>query len=275
MAKLGSPVTNKFIIGCAELRVGPLSKANQLSQAFSVGLIDEAAFTVSQETVDLEGGCPKTTLATAITGQLATITATMREYSYRNLKMMLGEGVALVTPADFETTLAGADLVAGVTTIEVADASGFSDGSVIVIYPEGKPENVSVTQIDAVAGTTLTLKAGQGIAVDYAVTTDAATAFKVFLASPIAIGAVERTNYFSVMLIGQATDTGRPAPVSFWKAAISSDLTVSTNADDFSSADLEIKCLTPTIGEYATGGELFHVASLIDGHPTGMVAYGS
>jgi hypothetical protein len=275
MAKLGSAVTNKFIIGCAELRVGPLSKANQLSQAFSVGLIDEAAFTVSNESVDLEGGCPKTIVATAITTQSSSITATLREYSHRNLKMMVGEGVALTVPADFETAMAGADVVLGATAFDVTDASGFSDGDVVVIYPEGRPEDVTVSQIDTIAGTTLTLKTGQGTVVPYPVTTEATTAFKVFLGSPISIGAIEKTNYFSVMLIGQENESGRPSPVSFWKGSISSDLTVTTNADDFSSADLEIKCLTPSISEYATGGDLFHVADLIPKHPTGMLAFGN
>ena len=46
---LGSARTNKFPIGTAELRVGPLTAAGNLMDVHSVGLIDQATLSVSQE----------------------------------------------------------------------------------------------------------------------------------------------------------------------------------------------------------------------------------
>jgi len=60
MAKLGSAITPKFDIGTAEMRLGPLTKANLLQQSDSIGLIDDATYTVNQTSVDLLGGFPKT-----------------------------------------------------------------------------------------------------------------------------------------------------------------------------------------------------------------------
>jgi len=275
MAKLGSAETTDFVIGCAEVRVGPLDQANLLDQSYSIGLVDDTTFTVTQETVDLEGGCPKTIVDTAIVSQTATVTATAREYSRRNLQLILGEGVSATSPVDVETELAGADLAAGAGVVSVADASGLAADDVIVIYPEGRPEDVSVVQIESIAVNDLTLKTGHDTAVDYNVTTEATVTFKVFKANQVAIGALSKTNYFSVMLVGQANNTGRPKVVSFWKGSIGGDAEVSQNADDFSSTTIEIKCLTPSAAEYAAGGELEHLADLIPSHPTGMLNYGA
>jgi len=275
MAKLGSPVSTDYVIGCAELRVGPLTEANMLTQANSVGLVDETTFTVGQESVDLEGGCPKTIVDTAIVSQTATITATAREYSRRNLQLILGEGVSATSPADVETTLAGADLAAGAAVVSVTDASALVAGDVIVIYPDNRPEDVTVAQIESIAVNDITLKTGQSTVADYNVTTEATTTFKVFKANQVAIGGLTKTNYFSVMLVGVANNTGRPKVVSFWKGAISGDAEISQNADDFASTSIEIKCLTPAATEYATGGDLEHIADLIPAHPTGMLAYGA
>ena len=72
---LGSPITNKFNIGTAELRVGPMSSANKLLEAHSVGLIDSVSLNVDQEAAQLEGGFPRKLVDTAIIRQSSSITA--------------------------------------------------------------------------------------------------------------------------------------------------------------------------------------------------------
>ena len=105
--KLGSPRTTKFSIGTAELRIGPLSSAMKLKQENSVGLIDNATVEVSQESVDLTGGFPKVLVDTAVVSQESSITATLREFSRRNIQVLLGEGVVPIAsePADAATTV--------------------------------------------------------------------------------------------------------------------------------------------------------------------------
>lgn len=277
MAKLGSAITPKFDIGVAEMRLGPLTKANLLQQSDSIGLIDDATYTVNQTSVDLLGGFPKTVVDTAVTEQTATINATMREYSRRNLRIMLGDGLAGTAPTEIKSTLdATADLSAGANVVNVntGDGSLFSPDDVVIIYPEGRPQDVSVLQVLSVAVDALTMKTGHVTAADYNALTETGTVFNIYVAHQVAIGNITRTNYFSVMLIQQENSTGQPKVVSFWKGAIGGSMEVATGADDFASSAMEIKLLQPTVTDVGTGSDLENMADLINLHPTGMFLNG-
>lgn len=273
MAKLGSPVTTKFDIGTAELRLGLLSKANLLTQAESIGLIDDASYTVTQTNVDLMGGFPKVLVDTAVTEQTANISATMREYSRRNLRIMLGDGLAGVAPTAVESLVVTDETVGALTvTVTTADGANFSVDDVVIIYPEGKPQDVSVLQVASIAVDVLTFKTDHITAAAYNGTTETV---KIYVAHQVPIGAVTKTNYFSVMLIQQENSTGNPKVVSFWKGAIGGSMEVATGADDFASSTMELKLLQPAVSDYAVGADLEHVADLIADHPTGMILNGA
>ena len=278
MAKLGSAQTKKFAIGTAELRLGLLSEAMLLDQSKSVGLIDDATWTVNQTSVDLLGLFPRTPVDTAITEQAATITATMRDYSRRNLKIMLGAGLEGSAPVDAISALdATADLAAGATVVNVTTGEGtkFAADDVIIVYPVGRPEDVSVLQIASISVDALTLKTGQATLVDYNALTESGTTFKVYVSHQVAIGDVVRTNYFSAMLIQQENTSGDPTVINFWKCATSGTMEVATNAEDFASSTMELKVLVPAISEYGAGGDLEHVADLVPTHPSGFMANGA
>lgn len=275
MAALGAAQTSSFLIGTAELRLGLLSEANLLKQSHSIGLIDQATYSVEQENVDLEGGFPKKIVDTAIIRQAATVSATMREYSRRNLRIALGDGLAGTAPTEFTTLVVG-DVPAGSSaiTVSVGDGASISVDDVVIIYPEGRPQDVSVLQVASIAIDTLTMKTGHTTAVDYNAAAEAGTSFHVYVANQVPIGAISKTNYFSAMLIQQHNSTGKPNTVSFWKAATSGSMEIATNADDFASSELELKCLEPAAAEYGVGGPLEHVSDLIALHPTGMLMLG-
>lgn len=93
MATLGGAVTNKFVIGNFELRVGPQEEAGNLTAEHSVGIVDRFAIQTQQESVDLIGMFPQEIIDTDIASQSVQLTATMREFSPRNLKMLTGNGV--------------------------------------------------------------------------------------------------------------------------------------------------------------------------------------
>ncbi len=276
MAQLGAPITNKFFIGTAELRLGLLSEANLLKQSHSIGLIDQATYTIEQENVDLEGGFPKRIVDTAIIRQAATISATMREYSRRNLRISLGDGLAGTAPTDVAGTISGtADVPAGSTSLTLVSAAGMSADDIVVIYPEGRPQDVSILQIESIATETLTFKTNQTTAVDYNANTETGVTFHVYLAQQVPIGAVSKTNYFSAMLIQQDNSSGRPNTVSFWKTATAGSMEVATNSDDFASNELELKVLEPASTEYGAGGDLEHIAGIIATNPSGLLAMGA
>ena len=266
--KLGSPQTTKFSIGTAELRIGRLEDAMRLEQVHSVGLIDNATVEVTQESVDLEGGFPKVLVDTAVVSQTANITATLREYSRRNIQVMLGEGVVASgsEPADVSTLVDGAASAAA-TTVPVADETGFSSGDIAIIYgaTDATLAEVQVVRVQSTAAGSLELDADTPLIFDVAVND------VVYLANEVAIGAISQTNYFSCQLLQLERATGRPIGFDFWKGSIGAGMTFSTNAEDFASTELNVKLLQPAAVEYATVSDpLYHLRDIIPSNPTGI-----
>lgn len=271
MSKLGSAQTEKFSIGTAELRVGPLTSANRLLQANSVGLVDNTTLDVTQNAVDLVGTFPRAIQATAIIDQATQLTATLREYSRRNLTLLLGNGY-IASSADVSSTLT-TDVAAAATLVPVTSATGFAVDDVVIIYPENNPELVTVSQVASIAINDITLKTGQETLVAYNAATDTSQNYVMLKAQQLAIGNILQTNYFATMVIQKEFSTGRPAIQSFWKAAIGSGMSLGNSAEDFSSTDLVIKCVDPTVADYTTG-DLSHLADIIPTNPTGMLIAG-
>jgi len=271
MAKLGSAQTQKFSIGTAEVRVGPLSAAGRLTQANSIGLVDSATVEVTQTSVDLKGGFPQQIVDTAVTEQTSTMTATLREYSRRNLQIMLGEGLdAGAAPSDVASEIV-TDVIIDGTSVDVTASDGllFTIGDIVVMYPEGKPEDVCVDRITTISTDTLTLENGVAVALNGTTET-----VHIFVANAIAVGGVTQTNYFAVSLVQSENSTGRPVGFNFWKAALGGSMTFATNATDFASNDLALKILQPAVTEYTTG-DLSHLANVIPSNPTGMYMGGA
>lgn len=264
---VGNVVNDKFLIGTSELRIGPQTQANMLDTSDSVGVIDDATLTIGVTSVDLKALFPRQIVATAIVEQAASVAATMREYSRKNLNVMLGGSVSDTAPTDVATTLA-TTASAGASTLVLTDATGFAAGDLAVVYPDGFPEQVSVVEIASIATETLTLVTGQTTQHAYNVSTGT---IHVFKAQPIAIGSLERTNYFSMMLVNQDNRSGRPGIASFWKCAISGNVDIANNANDFASSKMDFKVLRPALAEFDTGGVLDHLAGLSATYKSGYV----
>lgn len=265
---VGAPVTNKFQIGTAELRVGPMTSAMKLLQTHSVGLVDSVSVTIGQESVDLEGGFPKQLMDSAVVRQTAEVSAVLREYSRRNLKVAIGDGVTTAV-ADVSTLVATAASTAA-TSVAVTTGTGanFTAGDLIVSYKANTPETVQVLRVASIATDTLTLDS------DTALLFDLAVGDPIFIAKQVAIGAVSQTNYMAAMVVQKENSTGRPIVWNFWKASISGNLEYATNADDFASTTLTLKCLQPSAAEYGVGEDLAHLADIIPSHPVGFLALG-
>jgi len=274
MANLGAPQTNKFAIGTAEVRLGSLVNANKLTQSSSIGLVDSANLEVTQNSVDLLGGFPQTIIDTAIVSQESSLTATLREYSKRNIDVLLGNGVAGFI-ADLETDITGAALIVGETTIPVADETGFSAGDVVVLFDEAFPENLTISVVASTAALSIELDPNLPLLVGLD-PTGATT--RIFKGNQSAIGAgggcAAGSQNFSVQLTQLQKANCRPVSFVFWKGTIGAGMTYNTDATDFASTELNIKLLQPAASEYATGADLEHVAALIPSHPVGMFVSG-
>lgn len=268
MSQFGLPRTKKFNIGTSEVRVGPLSRANKLTSADSIGLLDGVTIEISQTSVDLMGGFPKVLVDTAITEQAGSATATMREYSRRNFGLLLGNGVGAVEPVDVSTNLVG-NVAAGATTFKVSAGTGanIDPGDLVVVYPDGQPDKVSMCRVQGVATDVVSLDADTPLLHAY----DSANGpVRVYVAHQVAIGGAATTAYMAVEIWQQERSTGRPVGFKFWKAAISSGMNMQQGSADFASTDLQLKFLIPSAAEYGVGGPLAHLADIIPSNPMGL-----
>lgn len=271
MAKLGDARTRAWNIGVVELRLTPLSASGKATQAHSAGLLDGCTVEVAQESANLDGGFPRKRVDTAIIAQNATVRATLREYSRRNLNVLLGLGVPTSSPADVATTLTGT-VAAGATTFNVASGTGIAQGDTLVVYPKGRPEQLSVVIVASVAANAVTLSAKTPLLHDH---DGAAGPVEVFNAQPIPLGAVEETKYFGVQVIQRNPTNGRPRVFDFWKGSISSGMSFDTSSSDYGSTELQIEILEPAAIEYDVGGELAHLSDIIPSFPSGRMAFGA
>lgn len=265
---LGSPITNKFQIGTAELRVGPMTSAMKLLQSHSVGLVDSVTVTIGQESVDLEGGFPKQLMDSAIVRQTAEVSAVLREYSRRNLKVAIGDGVATAV-ADVATAMGGSAAAAATSvTVTTGTGSSLTAGDLLVSYKLNAPENVQILRVQGISTDTVTLDS------DTPLLFDVVNGDPIYVAKQVAIGAVAKTNYMAAMVVQKENSTGRPMVWSFWKASISGNLEYATNASDFASTTTTLKCLQPSAAEYGVGQPLAHLTDIIPTHPIGFLALG-
>ena len=266
MASLGAAKTGKFAIGTAELRVGPLSLAGKLNRKHGIGLIDSATLSVEQTSVDLKGGFPQVIMDTQVTDQSAQITATLREFSRRNLGILLGQGLVYDDSDDpindAKTTLSSA-LSASATSISLTAATGFSAGDWVSIFNPNDAAESIVTRLGSTTGSIAT-----GLEPSIAMPSGSI----VSRLAPIAVGNVSQVQYFSAQLITIDRQAGRPKISNFWKLAIGSGMSLANNATDFASTEMVLKVLQPSLADYEQiGSPLHHLSGIIGSYPMGMM----
>ena len=281
MSSLGSPVSNKFHIGNAEVRIGPLTSANKLTQANSVGLLQSAIVNFQQESVDLEGGLPKTLIDTVITKTNVSITAQAYEYSRRNIRAMVNEGSEAPGSVTEYSGAVAVDYTVGITTTEVIETTllmtDVTVGDMLVFYPVGSPEKLSVVKVTAKVARNSPNATMAKVTIDGTATPllfDAPATTIIYKANEIGLGNTTATNYFSISVIGLEHNSGRPTGFNFWKCAVSGGMEYSFSNDNFAVTPLTFKVLQPAASEYAIAGSLAHLAGIIGSHPYGMMFAG-
>ena len=266
MSNLAKARTNKFSIGTAELRVGPLAEAMRLKSIHSIGLVDTVNFEFTLNSVHLLQGFPQKRVATAVTSEEGSITGTLREYSRRNLSLLFGAGF-LAAATDVATTLS-ADAAADATSLSVDSEAGFEAGDLVVIYSLGSPGLVTVARVASTALGTITLDTNTPTLHAYV------TGSVVFKSGSVPIGGIDDTKYFACQIIQKQRGSGRPMVAEFWKASVDQGGSIGNSADDFASTDLNITLVEPLTSEYEAGGVLEHLADVIPAHPMGLMTPG-
>ncbi len=272
MANLGSAKTSRYQIGTAELRVGPMTLANKLTQAHSVGLVDNATVNNTKTYAKLEGGFPKKTVDQAPISVATTVSATAREFSRRNIGILLGNGL-LTDATDVASTITAST---GATNATVVSAVGLAVNDLVVVFVADRPETASVAKISAIAVNVLTFDTDLCLALDYSTYITAAETVRIFKAAEIAVGRNMAAQYFAAQLVQQDSQSGRPRIWNFWKASCSAGLEYGTNSDDYGSTNMEFEILEPSAADYGSiGSALYGVRGLIPSYPMGMYVAGS
>ena len=270
---LGSAVTNMLSAGAGEIRVGALEDAGNLTQANSIGGLQDGEFTVTTTQATAKAGSPLRIVGLANVEQTYTLKGTTLEKSYANLNIAVGNGYAL-SPTDVSTTMT-ADELAGSVAVEVASAAGITAGAVLTFYPEGRPELTSIGLVASVASNTVTLNANTPLLYDMPAATDTSTVYRVFVSAPVAGGKLtSKVHTFSASWLRESA-SGRPIEYVFWKVAAKGNFTDTGSPTEFAKLPLEFDILTPSAKDVAVGGPLHHVAALIAKYPTYMIASGA
>lgn len=297
---LGDPMTRKYQIGTAEVRVGPLSDANKLTQKHSVGLLDSVTINVNQESVNLEGGFPRRIMDSSIVSQTIEVSATLREYSLRNMRLMMGEGAEDQSQHGQPfLALTTEDAKEGSTELKVLDINGFNVGDLVVVVPKGKPEALSICKIQDIRGDlptsspvvgrkggnrakamkkdpllvpnagSLIFSQNTPLLFDYA-----AAVTEVYQSQALPLGASEQEQYMSLQVIQREHSTGRPIIFNCWKAKVTTGMEYQSNAEDFTSNEITLSVMEPNVEDFAIDSPLEHLAGIIPHHPTGMMVAG-
>ena len=262
---LGQALTNRFQIGTAEMRVGLVSQAGKLTQTESVGLIDDATINYSREVAKLMGGFPKKTVDQTPISEEVKLTATLREYSRKNLAVMMGQGIP-ATITDVKTSASGIMTgSAAAPVLPTATTTGFTVGDTVMAYVIGQPELVAWSIAGTVTAATSValgpMDTALFTAINAAVT--AGATLRLVKASVTNIGNTTTTNYFSVSLVQKNLKTGRPMIFDFWKASVEGGMDYGTNASDYASTPLTLTVLEPSVADYTGSGDLLHLAAII------------
>lgn len=276
----GTPVTNEFRIGAAEIRLGPMTSANKLKATDSMGLLQSANVTNAQESVDLEGGLPKTLIDSVVTRNTVTVSANAHEFSRRNIRTFLNMGTESVAPTQYAGTIDAA-YTAGVTSTEVIQTTillaDVSVGDLVVVYPAGEPEKVSVVRVASVAARTNPNQTMAAITIDGTKTPilfNLPQGSVIYRANQLPFGGSNATQYFSMDVLSLNHTTGRPMVLKFWKVAVSGSVDFAFNSDNFAVVPVTFKVLQPAASEYGAGKPLAHLADIIPSHPFGMYLAG-
>lgn len=271
MANLGSAKTNRYQIGVAEIRVGALTLANKLIQANSIGIVDDVAINDAREYAKIKAGFPAKVVDQAATTETVTVTGKLREFSRRNLGILLGQGL-LSDVTDVKTTMTAN---ASSTAATIASAVGFTANDLVCVYVANKPDTVSVAKMTT-AATSAVFDTDLCLALDYAPYIAAGETVHVFKAAEIAIGKGLAVQYFTLQVVQVDSQSGRPRVWNFWKANCGSGMTMGANVTDYASSDLSLEILEPSQADYGSvGSPLYGVRGLIPSFPMGIYVAGS
>lgn len=274
---IGSPSTKKFRIGTFEVRIGPLNKAGLLTPEHSIGVVDSCTLNVEQQSTDVMAGFPQMPADTAITSYVTSLTASMREYSRRNLNVLLGNGVfAPDASADVKsgTVVTTAAIAKGATAVTLGASATLLKGDIVVLYSATRTERVSVCRVAADAsGTSISIDPATPVVANTADTNafEKDEVVKWYKSPIIPIGNLTTIPYFSVQLLSTDRGTSATTGFNFWKATMGAGMRLNMTPAEFASSDLELKFLMPAASEYAAGGNLEHMANIIAANPVGMM----
>jgi hypothetical protein len=159
---------------------------------------------------------------------------------------------------------------AGALTLDVqVNGAGLKKDDVLVAYPAGKPEQMTVLVLSADAsGQTLNFA---NTPLLFALT----AGDTIYKADNAGIGGNTTTNYFAMDIISKDQSTGKPVGFQLWKVAVTSGLDFSFSGDSWGTTSMAFKAMLPTADDVAASGKLAHTGTFNSKNPYGRFLSGN
>lgn len=234
----GNAKTNKFLLASATVMIGPMADLFKLNKdAHSVGLVKNFTFGTEPTFLDLTQGVTNDIVASAKTGNGATATWEMYEYTLRNLAYASGLDATSTTfdQASSTVALTNAITAAAATTITLAGdhTSIFPVGALGYIQKSDDYIHVFkvLTSAFATATTTITVSA------QYAIPTGMSfpVGSKVGVLKAIDIGGYDLQANLAAKVVGILPQDGKPVVLMFPKVRITTGMNLSFATDNWSN----------------------------------------
>lgn len=188
--------TNNFMLGVAEVQIGPVADLFELTHAHSIGLVKNFTLTSDPSYVELTQGVKNTIVDSAQTNNAVRATMEAYEFTAANIKYALGLDGSVGTADNVDLTLQAGPADAATTVIVVGDQTLVATTGKWLVIEEG--DTVYMGKIASSSLSTNTSIVLTGYPLPQAFT----TAARISVMNAISIGSTEDQPYLSAKVIG-------------------------------------------------------------------------
>lgn len=244
-----------FMLSSATLMIAPAFTTDVFSltpDEHSVGMVREVAVNVDSSQIELKNGIAQATVESRRTGVSATVSATVYEFTARNMLIAsalnpagtatMRRGILTAAAASASASLSiNSDPVPGQTSSAIAAAGDIPAGSTILLQRPGAETAyvfpaVSSAAATGTAGGPYTVPiAGSAIPTGMSFPIGS----RVWILTPVPIGSTSADDLFGIKIVGTLSNNDRPVTAIFPKVRIGKGFSLSFSETDYGSMPYE------------------------------------
>lgn len=200
----GQATNNDFMLGVAELQIGPQADLFDLTHEHSLGLVKNLTLNSDPTYVELTQGVKNTIVDSAQTNNATRITAEVYQFDSANVKYALGLDGSVGVVANAALTVQTAADADDLEVVVTGDVTATATAGKWLVIEQGDSFHVAKIASSALTtgNTTVTLT---GYALPFAIT----TAARISLMNAITVGSKEDQPYLSAKALGVLSNGDR------------------------------------------------------------------